>query len=507
MKAMLKNRSTLLLIGLLVLAFGLRLAAALAAPLTYDEAFSILISGEGAQGIITATLSMDEPSLSADIHPPAYYLLLNGWMRLFGNGVMAARLLSILLGMAGLFCLYLLIKELINEQTALWAGLIMALLPFEVHYATDIRMYSLLQALLLLATLAFVKGLKGRTWVWWPLFALSAAAAQYTHNLAAFYLVPLAATALFKRDKKAVRNTLLAGLGALLLYTPWLIHIPAQFSKVQAHYWIERPTLVAFVDLLLRFTTNLPLPSAWLLPGMLVAFLAVALPAYQTIKAARQKLPGYRAGLWLAWMSILPPLSLWLFSQWTPVYVERGLLASHALFCAWLAWALARSGMPRAIRFVVAGLLVFAAGLGLQQLLTNNGYGGDPLKAITAEIQAGLQPGDRVVHSNKLSYLPMFYFDPTLPMNYVTDVPGGSTDTLSVSTRRVLGLNAADDIRSALEGSDRVWFVIYQKSIDEYLEAGYETHADLIYLSQHYRLLGQSDFGGILLVEFEKAAQ
>jgi uncharacterized membrane protein len=90
-----------------------------------------------------------------------------------------------------------------------------ACLPFQVHYGVELRMYGLLAFWLTLATYALLKGLKTTHVKWWLAFAVAAAMGQYTHNLAAFYLLPLALTGIFQRNWKTVRNTLLAGLGAL----------------------------------------------------------------------------------------------------------------------------------------------------------------------------------------------------------------------------------------------------------------------------------------------------
>lgn len=470
----------------------------------YDEAFSILISEKGPQAILAGTLTMDEPSVTADIHPPTYYFLLDGWMRLFGRSILAARILSLLLGIGILINIFLLTRELLGDPTALLASLLVAIFPFQIQFATEIRMYALLTFFLTLATYAFIKALRAHKWPWWVLFALSAALAQYTQNLAAFYLIPLALTSLFTHNGKHIRNTLFAGLGAVVLYFPWLIHLPAQFAKIQHHYWVERPTLSALVNLLLRYTTNLPLPDKSLLWALLIAFVCITLAAIQTVKAVIQKQPDYKIGLWLLWLAFAPPLLLWFVSQWTPVYVDRALLASGALFCVWLAWVLLKTSMPKAIQWSMAVILVVGVGLGLSQLATNNGYRFDPLKKVETVLMAEIQPGDLVVHSNKLTYLPLFYYDPTMPMNFVGDEPGGSTDTLSKATRKILGVNDAPDIESAVSGAQRIWFVIYQESVSEYIQAGYETHAHLKYLNEHYNLISQSSYGNVLLYLYEQ---
>ena len=57
-----------------------------------------------------------------------------------------------------------------------------------------------------------------------------------------------------------------------------------------------------------------------------------------------------------------------------------------------------------------------------------------------------LEQGDVVIHSNKLTYLPSFYFDRDLPQSYLIDTLGGSTDTLSPATRKILHLTDQENI-------------------------------------------------------------
>ncbi|MDP3451092.1 MAG: glycosyltransferase family 39 protein, partial [Anaerolineaceae bacterium] len=165
-----KKRFTLIFMLIILLAILLRCGAMVNRSFWYDEAFSILISEQGPQAILAGTLTMDEPSVTADIHPPTYYFLLDGWMRLFGNSILAARLLSLLLGLGILVNIYLLTRELLGEQSALLASLLLAVSPFQVQFATEIRMYALLTFFLTLATYAFIKGMRTRSWPWWGLF-------------------------------------------------------------------------------------------------------------------------------------------------------------------------------------------------------------------------------------------------------------------------------------------------------------------------------------------------
>src|SRR5689334_12697441 len=274
--------------AILVLALLVRLLGIISRPIWYDEAFAILFSEKGPGPMLYGTLAPTGAG-SADIHPLGYYTLLWLWMKVFGESLVATRLLSILAGLVSVYLVYLIALEALSDaKTARLSMLFAALAPFQIHYAQEIRMYSFLAVWLLLATYAYQRGSKTRNWKWWLLFSVSAALAQYTHNLAAFYLVALALLPVFQKNWRALRAVILAGLGALVLYLPWAIQLPAQFSKIQSAYWVERPDISKLFTLLLVYVTNTPLPATLIAVALAVTLIIVMIGVLQTIRYSRQ---------------------------------------------------------------------------------------------------------------------------------------------------------------------------------------------------------------------------
>lgn len=466
---------------ILILALGIRLIGIGSRSIWYDEAFSILISEQGPSAILAGTTSTDVDSSAAEEHPPAYYFILWGWMQIFGTSLIAVRALSILASLGIVAIAYLIADHLLNPSTALTAGLFTAILPFQIHHAQEIRMYVFLALWLSLTTYALLK----RRWI---LFAVFAALAQYTHNLAAVYLIPLALTPIFQRDWKTLRALTLAGFAAIILYSPWLIQLPAQFSKIQNNFWIDAPGIERLFTLLLYFIPNVPLPDIWLIFGLSFAMLIFTLAVYQTYLAARIKLSDFKPGLWLAYLCFAPPLILWLVSQYIPMYIERALLPSHVIFCLWLAWALTKTQLPRAVQLSTSALIFAAAAIGLYQHVTYHGFPYGPSAGLNKSLRERLQPGDIIIHSSKLSYLPSVYFDRGLDQTFVADQPGSNTDTLSPATIQTLKLNVSENVELATAGASRVWFIVFQQSIDEFTEQGEKMHPHLKYLEEKFKL-------------------
>jgi 4-amino-4-deoxy-L-arabinose transferase-like glycosyltransferase len=489
---LLRKSSTLLLVT--GLALVLRLAGLVSRPIWYDEAFSLLLAR-----VIPSSLA----AAAADVHPPAYYLGLWTWMQFFGDGLASARLFSVLAGAAtaGLVCLFAL--ELFeNRGAALLAGLGVACAPFLVHYGQEIRMYSLLALALTGATYAFWKALRGRGG-WWLVFALLAALAQYTHNLAAFYLLPLSLTPFWMRRWKDVLSSLAAGTGALLLYLPWLVYSLAQLEQIRRAYWVERPGGEKIFTTLLSFVTNLPLEPGQLAWGLSLAALTLALAVYQTILAVRKKTRQAGRGLWLAYLALTPPLLLFAVSQWIPIYIERGLVASAVLFWLWLAWAFGELSFPGLLRGLAWGALAAACGLGLYNHLAYAGFPYAPYAPLAADLIRETQPGDLVLHSSKLTALPLAYFAPGVPQAFLQDPSGSSTDTLAESTRLALQVDALSGPEHA-RAAGKIWFVIFDKSIQEAREAGLPAHPHLAWLDANYTRSGLQAWGPVWIYIYRR---
>ncbi|MBK8781784.1 MAG: glycosyltransferase family 39 protein [Anaerolineales bacterium] len=487
---------------ILLLAIVLRTTGIISRPIWYDEAFSVLFSEKGPEAMIYGTLS-ETGTGSADIHPLGYYSLLWVWINIFGNSIFAARALSIAISLISLALIYKIAELLFDGKTALLAAAIFATLPFQVHFAQEIRMYGLLAMLLLLSTFAFLRA-RADNWKWWGVFALSSALAQYTHNLAAFYLIPLALTPLFQKDWKTLRSLTAAGLVSIIMYLPWAIHLPAQFSKVSASYWVERPGLEKIFTLFLYYLPNMPLPNNMLVPGLLLATFTITLAAFQTVLAGKAKAPASNRGIWLVYLAFTPPLLLWLISQFVPVYIERALLPSHAIFCIWLAWTLTQTKAPRPIQMLMAFFIAAGSILGFSQHITYKNFPYGPFDIINKTITSEFQAGDVVIHSSKLSYLPSLYFNSGLPQGYIIDPPGTTVDTLAPATQEILNLTEYEDISTATANFFRIWFIIYQKSIDEYTEGEYSNHPHLEYLDSQFTLQSIKKQDGITIYLYSR---
>jgi 4-amino-4-deoxy-L-arabinose transferase-like glycosyltransferase len=127
-----------------LLAFALRMVRVGARALWYDEAFAVLYASLSPAQMIYGTVTPAGGSGAADVHPLLYYFLLHGWMKLAGHSPLAARFLSVLLGVLTVALLTRLAVWCFDRRTGLVVGLLGALNPFHIAYSQEARMYALL---------------------------------------------------------------------------------------------------------------------------------------------------------------------------------------------------------------------------------------------------------------------------------------------------------------------------------------------------------------------------
>ncbi len=224
MKRPVLERSALGLI--LVAGIASRLFHLGAASLWYDETVSVFLAGSPLPELIRHT--------AGDIHPPAYYILLRGWLILAGyptgqadpsgTGLeFAAGFFSLFFGMLLIPLTYVLTRRLAGRKAAMIAAALVAFSPYNLWYSQEVRMYTLGAGLGVLAVYALWRSgeaakrrisnhesqiseaanleSRGRglpAAAWWIVYALAAAAGMYTLYYFAFLLVPLNLWALWQ---------------------------------------------------------------------------------------------------------------------------------------------------------------------------------------------------------------------------------------------------------------------------------------------------------------------
>jgi mannosyltransferase len=209
------QRQSLLVPAILVLGFGLRVWGLSGQTLSMDEIAEVQNAAHG----------LKEIARTADGFPPLYNLLLHGWLALFRCDL-AARWLSVLLGVLSIYFGWLLGRRIGGDAVGLWTALILAVSPLHIWYSQEARAYALLLLLATIALWALLRALESDSLWDWTLYTITAAAGMYVHYY--FYAVVLVGVILVLHQHRGLYQLAKpiaahSALAALCLPLLWLL--------------------------------------------------------------------------------------------------------------------------------------------------------------------------------------------------------------------------------------------------------------------------------------------
>ena len=247
-------------------------------------------------------------------HPPLYYLLVRGWVQLFGSSVAVFRSLSVVFSLLAFPCLYWLCQELFGSVwVSTVALLLLAVSPFHVLYAQEAREYSLWTVTILLSSVALLRSTRlggGRNWA---AYALSLALGMYTSLLMLLVAIAQAFFVLITARRRQWLAYGLALLATLVLFSPWLGVMRVNSSKLEsATAWTTHDRSLDFLvkiwglhinSLFIDLGFALEHPFTYIAPPLVLIMMAIG--AYRL----SQRAP--RRALWFVLtLALIPALGL-----------------------------------------------------------------------------------------------------------------------------------------------------------------------------------------------------
>lgn len=196
--------------------------------------------------------------LIAEPHPPLYFLLAHFAFIIFGYTTMVLRVLSVFIGLAGIFGMYALGKEIFNKKVGLFAAILITVNYFHLNYSQDGRMYALLFLTTIFSFLFLVRFIKKPSIKTGLLYGFFSALMIYSHFFALFalcsqYLILLYFVVMpFNISrKKFFYYCLISGISTLILYLP-TYELFLKTSEMKS-IWIQMPTLDAYTQIFKDF--------------------------------------------------------------------------------------------------------------------------------------------------------------------------------------------------------------------------------------------------------------
>jgi uncharacterized membrane protein len=477
-----------------------------------DEAFSIAAA---------AIPLSDLPGwlMRVDHHPPLYYALLHGWMRLAGDSPAAVRGLSVLLSSAAIPFLYSATLQLGGRRAATAAGALLALSPWQVAFAQEARMYALLvlaSAATLAATARILcawQSVETRPrWPVWLALAVAQATAMWSHN-SAVLLLPAALNAgvlgAWWLGRRWGASHTLPGLAqpgfigrwlgwqcvAVALWLPWLPGFWAQARAVDHEFWVGTPSVAALLDLAER------LAAAYLEPRSSLVWTGAGVMGWLMWRGIRAW--GTQPDrLWLVLnLMLLPPVLALVASLRQPVFHSPSLIGSALPAYLLAGVGLAATKAPRRSRWgsasvwALSAALVVVLAVGLHNYYRF--YPKEPWDRVTAHVTRWAASGDVVLFSTPMGELPFRYYSGDASVLDLHGIPRAATQ----GHRDSPVMDAADlpALRALVAGKERVWLV--------YTHDWYVDPLGLIpgELDSHFRARAAVRFGAIEVVRYAGA--
>jgi 4-amino-4-deoxy-L-arabinose transferase-like glycosyltransferase len=341
----------------------------------FDESFSAFMVKQNFADIWHFT--------ALDVNAPLYYFLLKIWSIFVGNSDIALRFLSVIFGIGSLVAGFFLSKKLFGKRVGYFALFFMTLSPMLLRYATEMRCYTMLIFLLIMATYVFVLASEKASRKLWILYGILAAAAMWTHYYAA---LPILAHLVWRKmtaQKFFTRDFVTSLIVAAALFLPWLPTMITQLGVVQAFgFWIPPfglDTATSFVGEMMVYSTH-DRATNFVALGILGAIILLVILLIKSRRAIAQKLrPNF---LLILLLVILPPVVLAILSlpPLRPMFINRYVFFSMTIFSFLVALAVGIKLKLRGFKIAQVVLFIIIVALniwGLRNILHFGNYNFD----------------------------------------------------------------------------------------------------------------------------------
>jgi len=392
------------LLGLLLIAFGLRVYRLGYQELRGDEAFGYFLSRNSYADIIGRTLALHEP------HPVASYFTAKAWMSWAGDSEFALRFVGLCWSVLAVALIYRLARSLgLNRAVGLLGAALLALSPYAIWHSQDARMYDMSLALTLASSWLALEAVRRQRWRYWVAYVLVSWLALHTHYFAAFILAAqnvffVGEAVLIRDGRRRIWPWLGAQTAIAALYLPWLLAVRSILTEYRGN--VDSPALGIMIQRILGvFAVGESSPTQFrgLAAGVCGALVLIGL-ARLLAGDARTR----RAAAFLLLYLAVPVLAAWLSSRSRPIFNERYLVAA-APACYLLLAAIVspvrsvrRAALWQGLKLlggVGLAALLFGASISLRSYYTDPTYsktlGWRELARAVAQLSAGL-PADQV---------------------------------------------------------------------------------------------------------------
>ena len=352
----------LILLSLVLLAFGLRLYHLDYQSLWRDEVDAILFAQRGPSGLKSLFLTPGH-------NGPLYYVVLHCWIGLVGDSEFSVRYLSLVCGVLAVAVLYLLGRRWVGKTGGLIAALLCATSPFLVWYGQEGKMYALLFLLSMLSTQVYLLALERNRGYLWAVYVLLVATSLYVHLLA-ILVVPfhvLLFLVTWPRYRRAWKSWLVTFIFLALPYLPlarWeVVLFVRPFTTGHQFYALHEMLTILLFSFSLHAAPHRNLLAIALFLFLLLAGLLLHVRDRQ--RGARRSVKGmlhsHLDSIILGLYLFVPVVGLFLISLGMPIFTDRYLITVVPAFLLLMAGGLVAVGeRSKTLAIVCLGLVLLS---------------------------------------------------------------------------------------------------------------------------------------------------
>lgn len=192
--------------------------------LWWDEAINIVYSKQSSFWEFVTQYPM------ADFHPPGWFGLLWIWMHFLGVNEMTIRLLPVLIGVATVFVVNLIGKEL-SKKIGILAACLLSSAPLHIYYSQEVRPYAFAALAVSLSFLFFIRLLNNKPFAVIG-YAISIALVLYS-DYVAYFVLPVQLIYVLVYRREIIKIFFRSFLFGVLFIIPWAFLFPAQLIQGQ----------------------------------------------------------------------------------------------------------------------------------------------------------------------------------------------------------------------------------------------------------------------------------
>lgn len=382
--------------------------------LMFDDLFSIYYASQPAAEVI-------QNAAYEVTQVPGYYMILKGWMTLFGSGEVAVRILSVLAGLGSVVVIYFFATAVFSRQVGVLSSVFVSFSSIHILLSEEVRAYTFVTLSALLSLYFFWKYIQTRRSLFLSLYTIVSIFLLYMHLQGWFVIAAQNVFMIiyFKKYNISLARWFVSQTVVVASFVPWLVYaiIPGITSGAQEMSWLmqirnDYTRFMAF-DMPINFALTpkyigeqfFVLAVVWY--GFIVlafgtAFVTFKRTARFFITISRNRVPERV----LLMLLLLIPLLVFLVTE---IPLAKYYIVASIPFYIFIAYGISTVFRSRRSTYVAAVIILLNVGLFLPRMLpSDNPYLN--AEAITY-IQEREQPGDIVIvyHFKHRLYFDYYY--------------------------------------------------------------------------------------------------